>query len=821
MQCIAAKFIFQATFRAPSPVLLPAMQRVVNTFAATSGRLEEESPFSGKLYPKFAVAVLPRDRGGLGLPDLQSHSTAMLAKTGWLLFRYTSHPWQELFRHEVAASFPPSATRPPGYHALVTAAAALQQHLIRTPMVRDMVAAFRKLGVTKLVTPASQSFESVMLELTFGNAPAGCDPVTPADVSSATALTWHRLRDVRDAHLRRDALLPDERADLAAVLARLPAPYQAQVVSAAPAAPAWTALHARGADVGVFEGPDPMTGESGLWELWPSGRLHRLDEGSVRPAGAGRAALVIPRLKPKTAWVRADFEFDKAQRLLPPEDRRDIEEPWLAGVWDEMELDPCAWGITLGPDTTVTLLSMTVRHARRCLARQEALARQSCRSGYVQGYSHSGAVWPKLWSVLPPSAIAGPAPDTLAVPRLDLQGIAGLEDHWRRSAAADQPGFGSEAVALEPAWLDLQRPRSQRPSPIDRAAARDHDVAVQQLRDGYPDVWKRLADPTMHRPFRLTCWHLLHGCLGCRAFLRHVRASPLPSACCPAPGCAAAGSVETLSHAFLDCPEVRPAIDWLLATWQCLAHVAVPRTAQVLLADDPGGWPDRPQDVPTYRLWTRLRVAVIGAIWRVRCARDEGGAASGSFARRAVSLALHHLLGAIQRDWTRTQTDVREMDDGAFCLDWWRGFDCSLTVANFEEQWASPPLFCALLGEAPDASRQEDNRTLEMLLGLDFPVPRPDPPVPPLPPPLPPPPPVPPPPPLPPPLPVSHGPPSLPSSLDADSSLGASPGCPICRRSFRADQLSVFTPCAHQFHAGCLATWTAVRRTCPICRSDI
>ena len=39
-------------------------------------------------------------------------------------------------------------------------------------------------------------------------------------------------------------------------------------------------------------------------------------------------------------------------------------------------------------------------------------------------------------------------------------------------------------------------------------------------------------------------------------------------------------------------------------------------TARVLLADDPDGWPEgeRPPSVPAYQLWTRLRVALLGAI---------------------------------------------------------------------------------------------------------------------------------------------------------------------------------------------------------------
>jgi hypothetical protein len=90
----------------------------------------------------------------------------------------------------------------------------------------------------------------------------------------------------------------------------------------------------------------------------------------------------------------------------------------------------------------------------------------------------------------------------------------------------------------------------------------------------------------------------------------------------------------------------------------------------VLLADDHDGWPegDRPPSADAYQLWTRLRVALLGAIWQVRCARDEGGG-TAPLAFRAVTMAVNSLLDAIRRDWLRTHADVRELDGGSFCHD--------------------------------------------------------------------------------------------------------------------------------------------------------
>ena len=784
MQCIASKFIFQANFRPPTAVQLPSMQQSINRFVGSSARREEESPKAGSLFPKFAVSCLPRDRGGLGVPDLPAFSTAMLAKPAWLLFRHTSHPWQALYRHEVHTAVEQSAWKPPGYHCLIMAPNRIQVPLIRTPLVREMVSAFCKLGIQRIVEPASQGFNSIMLELTFDNALPDHAAILHTAVDTASALTWHRLRDVREAYLHREQLALNTRADLAAILARLPAAWRTAVTARNNTITSeWTALHQPGAAVCIFEGPDPMTEEVHLWELWPSGRLHQLEATHPRPPGTtARPALMSSSLKCKTAWLRADFDFDEEQKELPKDQRKDIVEPWLIGIWDEMELDPCAWGITTANGTKINLANIMVRDARRHLQHCNALARLSTQSGFVLGYREEGAAWPRLWSVTSTSTVDDEDQTPAGDLRLALHGLEGLEEHWRRTAARHRGTIPQGEVDRTPAWLNLQATPTQRPSPSDRAAGRGQG---EELRDGFTHVWTRLNDPTIHRPFRITCWQLLHGCLGCKAFLSHARGhhrlrandpeAARMSLCCDAPQCSLAGTEETLTHAFLNCPEVAPVIDWLLATFQQLANSVVPRTARVLLADDPEGWPGRPH-AKTYRYWTRLRVATLGAIWRVRCARDEG-AGNGSFARRAVSLALQHLVGAINRDWTRTQTDVREMDDGAFCQDWWRGLDCSLKVDDFEEMWAEPPILCRLVGEPPRSRLHRDTRTMELLIGPDLPVPMPHPPPPQpappqTPPPLPPdpppplprdPPPPPPPPPLPPdPLPLLPPDPLLP-----------------------------------------------------------
>ena len=728
LQCLASKCVYQANFREPSPTILPAIQKALNTFVGTSGRAEEASPFPGQLHPKFAISVLPPAAGGIGIPHVAAHVKAMQAKTAWLLFRYSSHPWLQLFRHEVASASVAEVGRPPGLHTLVTHPAQLQLPATCTPLVRSAVGAFRQLGVTRVLTPADQGFESVLRELTFYNSPGPeWQPVRPLDMSAASSKQWVRLADVRSAHLQRAQLSAAEAADLDCILGLLPPPWRAAVTDPAPVHSPWSSVPPL-PDIGlpVFHGPDPVSGELRLWELWPGGRLHCLPPGTAQAPGPVRPATVTLRPKDRTAWSRADHAYASAQQLLPTSDRRPLLEPWLVGIWPELPLDPAVWGIRPPSGLPVSLLDMTVRDARRQLSHRLHSSHQGSAAGFVRGYQEAQAAWPKAWRIAPPGAPAPPP---------DLRGLEGLEERWRQSASVDPDLPGPpDAVDRVPHWLDLQRASVPRPSREERAAERElADVGPVPLRPGFNAVWKRLDDPTLHRPFRITCWKVLHGCLGCKAFLHHVhrRADDRPNAppapqevlACDAPGCFAAGTLETITHAFLDCPEVAPVIDWLLATWAQLSGSAVPRCPRVLLADDLDAWPGHPADPATLRLWTRLRVAVLGAVWRVRCARDEGPGVS--FARRVVSLALQHLLGAIRRDWSRTQGDVRLADAGAFCVDWWRGFDVELAVNDFVAQWARPAIFCRVVGAPPLAAGAADHRQLELLVGPGLPVPLP------------------------------------------------------------------------------------------------
>ena len=374
----------------------------------------------------------------------------------------------------------------------------------------------------------------MVLEHTFFNSPGmAWGETRPIDLATPLARQWLRLADIRGAFYNRAVLGAAENADLDLILARLPPPWQALLVDPEPQRAPWAMLprrHDHGS-LPLLQGPDPLTGDMKLWELWPSGRLHALGTGVVPlPMGPSRPVCVSLRPKDRSAWVRADYLYEAAQRLLPADERQELLEPWLLGIWADMDLDPAVWGIHLPHDDPIALADITVRHARRLISHRLTLEAQRSRSrDFVRGYAEMNAAWPKAWRLAPADAPS---------PSLDHMGLAGLEERWRLSAVANPiEAKPAEVVNWRTAGLHRQHPPpAPRPSREERAAVRDlADAHPPLLRPGFEKVWRRLVDSTLHRPFRITCWQLLHGSLGCKAFLNHVRRPaprhpPLPSA---------------------------------------------------------------------------------------------------------------------------------------------------------------------------------------------------------------------------------------------------------------------------------------------------
>jgi hypothetical protein len=98
-----------------------------------------------------------------------------------------------------------------------------------------------------------------------------------------------------------------------------------------------------------------------------------------------------------------------------------------------------------------------------------------------------------------------------------------------------------------------------------------------------------LTDTAMRRGHVAVAWRILHGALpvGGRRAMHDQHAAPA-TVCCSASCCKASLPLETLTHAFVECPVVAPVVAWLFQVWQALTRTAPPTPADVppvLLAD--------------------------------------------------------------------------------------------------------------------------------------------------------------------------------------------------------------------------------------------
>ena len=739
-QSLASKMVYQTNFCSPGDRVRP-VQLAISRFLSTASTPEEEQPYESQPFLSQTILSLAPGCGGVGAPTLELAAESMLAKPVWRSFCFLSHPWAELFKHEVSGALAPPPDAPAGMHCLVTrpmVQPAFPGHA--TDSAKHAALAFQSLGVQRIMKPEEQDHWSVMHELTFEEAGAAGGRQQAA-LATPAARSWLRLREVRAAWQGRDLLSDAERADLASLLAALPARWRAEVQRDDSPQPDWVCVSPADRHMpAVFRGPDLGTAPAGseqMWELWPSGVLRPLSfPMAPGPPGLLAPALVVWQPKPRASWSRREMQAAGGQAALPADQRVGVREPRLVGVWEDLGLDPRVWGVPECPGNMPrSLLDMAAGRARRALAHLQLSSAAPGDRTFVLGYKQERAAFPAAWRRDQlghgPPPVQGASLD--ALPRF---GLLGQEEKWRRSAEALsllQAAGGAEASCSRPPPIYVGDPSARpppRPSPEERAAARadaaaaDAAAADIPLRGGYAAAWGRLTDPTISRAYRGTVWRVMHGVLGCGGYLAHCRyreaghshlsaaglAMALGRGRCKAPCCSqlSPAPLETVSHALLHCPAVEPAVTWLRGIWAALAKIdvhMVPVEVDVLLADDLSGWPSSPAGFRAQRLWTRLRVATLGAIWQARCERDEGGIKEGmTLARRAATLALRSVQSAILRDWARAGAAAPH-DLPGYCAAWLRGFDASITLAAFKSQWAVPGFFCSVTeqpGQPPE-----------------------------------------------------------------------------------------------------------------------
>lgn len=366
--------------------------------------------------------------------------------------------------------------------------------------------------------------------------------------------------------------------------------------------------------------------------------------------------------------------------------------PLLLGPWSHVQVDPSMWGHGKADLVAYTVKAATVR-------RVQLRALQMVASGW---YAPGSGCRPKLWDP-PPSAAGG------SVAR---SGLEQLEMRWRHSfdtapAAGVRQGVRRPAAAeFEVGLLPCQRP-GKRPRlgvwervvgaqqlPPEPACARPQPVPPDDVRDaaapGSPGsaergLWRELKQAELPREQYGTVYRILHGSLYVGALLCHIRVLPKQQACCAHPACQ--GELETFSHAFLLCPAVARAAEWVCGVFGAVAGCAPPpASARVLLADDDVEWVPPGAD----QVWLALRAAYLHAVWQLRCRRSLTGV---PFSAAGVCGAVVAAVSAsIRRDWARATEDLVRLS-GA-CPEWFRGRSPARTVAQFQERWAHRGVLC-------------------------------------------------------------------------------------------------------------------------------
>ncbi|CAN6195315.1 unnamed protein product [Urochloa humidicola] len=62
---------------------------------------------------------------------------------------------------------------------------------------------------------------------------------------------------------------------------------------------------------------------------------------------------------------------------------------------------------------------------------------------------------------------------------------------------------------------------------------------------------------------------------------------------------------------------------------------------------------------------------------------------------------------------------------------------------------------------------------------------------------------------------------AVPAAVEAPEGVAGVSVCAVCTEEVAARQAVVRLPCAHWYHAGCIAPWLRIRTTCPTCRAEL
>lgn len=713
-QVLASSLYFHASFFFPPQDLLDQLVDCIDLFVVM-GRLAEGVVPPLQHVPCAAIECLSREMGGLRRADIPVQLGALHAKVAALMLHPRRHPWKMLMRRAFERMVP----------GLGPAALVSQLRPVRSVGRSERLVrywhALHALAPHRGVEPCSLSVHHALRERLASNcriggsaAPLGMLASGPrlqalarlgAGNVPAFELTVGGLRaalsagDEPTARVagRLQALVGEVAWQQALVAPQLPPPEWWQSPCGQwvyqHGGPCAYAVRADGR-LAPATGACPNPGESLVgWEpacvCWC-------------PLVKGQSQLVD--LPPPAHCVTATNPG-----------RPMAMQAYLLGPWRSVWVDPNAWRVGGQPLTHFVV--------RAAAARLLVLGHCRRGKGFVLGQGQP----PRMWGGGPAGGVEGLeagwaaafAARLAAAPAVDGS-VFGRRVRRRLGPPEGQHGLQGPAYASRwaAAVVDVEGPmRAARVHPLQRAAdgraARGDragelvpcdsvDVLAVEARlqaaggiaavgvPGWREAYKGLWLPRLDRPTRYFGWLLLHGGLRCGAAgvawaPVGCRADLVDFCCCRAAGCAvgACPPLDTYTHAFLLCPVVAPAVEWLRQLWAGIGGQVPPLDVRVLVVGDhtvwdPGGGKDFAE------LWHHLRLLFCRAVWALHSRRVALGHAFTAAA--VVGVVAGWVGSAVRLDWLRVGVGLGaaggRLPSGCVV-----GQRHALTRAQFERRW--------------------------------------------------------------------------------------------------------------------------------------
>jgi hypothetical protein len=387
---------------------------------------------------------------------------------------------------------------------------------------------------------------------------------------------------------------------------------------------------------------------------------------------------------------------------------------YLVGPWDNIRVDPSVWGMGVGKG----VLQFTVKHAT------QRLLQHQCSKKHPVGWVPGVGMRPRLWRDRQGAvATSGGLAELEAAQKRSFDAMLTTDAAAASSSSSQQRRdnrFSDAALlqAYHASWMDpsparalprqraadaaavltLQRQQQQQQQQRIRSPAVDDMVDPLTLQVGrthtsgcdWVAAYRRAGDKQLPRSLREFGWRMLHAGVkvGARR-LTAITASALQQQqqqhySCVARACQQQPQLETLSHAFVLCPEAATLWQWFVGMWQRVQPGTAPPVtdSRLMLLDDISVW-SPPAD--KLQLWTYLRLLLLESVWTTRCSCRLS---NSSFTAKAAACRFKaELQQQMLSDWARMGADVRV--GSGVPMAWLRGGNPELSWPAFWAKWGA------------------------------------------------------------------------------------------------------------------------------------